>query len=435
MFRCLKDTFRFRPYALQILRQPLPSKAKTMSRLSSYMAVFIAAMSLLLFVLPPALAASGLSAAIEAALDQDPRRALAETQQLRAAGYRRQADAWLGGDPSASLLYRSDALTSDRGLEEYEAALSLPLRLPGQRDAQRALAESIAGQSAVDARRLRWQVAGEVLERLWNLRAAIEDEVLSDHQQAAAQALVDGVKRRVSAGELARADLLMARQAALRREVEHQQAESRQAAAQADWEAYTGLREAPEPPPQTRPLENLAEDHPLLEQRRRRLAEAQARRDALRRERTTAPELTLYARRDRGSSTEAYDNALAAEIRLPIGGSRAMAPQRAESEAALAQARVALAETRRQLELQAVASRQTLDRLQKAQSLAQAQNAVASERLQMSQRAFELGEIDLYLLLEARSEAVTAERQLRRLSLAYARAVSHHNHLLGEIPQ
>jgi len=383
----------------------------------------------------PALAASELAAAVDAALQHNPRNALAETQQLRSAGYRRQADGWLGGDPAASLYYQSDALASDRGFEEMQAGVSLPLRLPGQRGAQQALAASIAGQTDSDTRLLRWQVAGKVLERLWDLHTATEDETLSDAQQTSAQGLVAAVERRVATGELARADLLMAQQAALRLEVDHQEAESRQAAAQAAWHAYTGLDTAPKPLGQQPLREAVAEDHPLIEQQRKRLAEAQAQRDVLRRERTSPPELTLYARRERGSSVETYNNSLGAEIRLPFGSSRAMAPQRAESEAALARAQIALAETRRKLELQRIASEQTLHQLAQARDLAQQQQRVASERLKMSQRAFELGEIDLYLLLEARSEAVVIERQLRRLSLNYKRAISRHNHLLGDIPQ
>lgn len=396
--------------------------------------------SLLLAVLlgstPPLLAAPGLGEAIQAAVQRHPQLQQAAAERALSKGYKQQADSWLGGDPSASLSYYSDQIGSDYGYREMEAAVSLPLWMPGQRDARQNLARAIGDQADASMAVLRWRVAGEVLELIWSLRLVESDEELADAQWASARQLEKAVERRVEAGELARADLLMVRQDTLTREVDHENARMALDSASAAWQAYTGLDEVPVLPAGQPLLEKkLDTSHPLLRREQLRVAQMTARRDDSRRRLQSSPEVTLYARRDRGSSLDPFGNSLGAEISVPFGSKFSTAPQVAESEAALARARMGLAAAKRDLELKLVQVEQELKRSKTALALAKRQNQLADARMSMNQRAFDLGESDLFLLLQARSQAAAAARNLTRTRIEYQRAVSRYNHLLGEIPQ
>jgi len=390
----------------------------------------------LLGVAPPAFAAPNLGEAIQAAVQRHPQLQQAAAERALSKGYRQQADSWLGGDPSASLSYYSDQIGSDYGYREMEVAVSLPLWMPGQRDAKQNLARAIGGQADASTTLLRWQVAGEVLELIWSLRLVESDEELADAQWASARQLEKAVERRVEAGELARADLLMVQQDTLNREVNHENARMALDSVQATWQAYTGLSGVPTLPADQSLLEkSLNTSHPLLQREQLRVAQMTARRDDSRRQRQSAPEVTLYARRDRGNALDSFGNSLGAEISLPFGTQYSTAPQVAESEAALAGARMGLASAKRSLELKQVQINQQLQRSKVALALAERQNQLADTRMTMNQRAFDLGESDLFLLLQARSQAASAARNLTRTRIEYQRAVSRHNHLLGDIPQ
>lgn len=384
----------------------------------------------------PVFAGPSLSDAVQAALQRHPKLSMADVQRQLGKGYRQQSDSWLGGDPSASLLYKSDQIGSGYGYREMEASMSLPLWLPGQRTGRQQLARAISGQADASTALLRWQVAGEVLELIWTLRLVESDEALGDAQWASARQLEKAIERRVAAGELARADLLMVQQDTLNREVEHENARMALASAMANWQAYTGLDAVPVlPADQALREPDLELTHPLLQREQTRIAQMVARRDDSRKIRQSSPAIILYAKRDRGTDLEPFDNSLGAEISLPFGTSYSTAPQVAESEAALAQAQMSLAAAKRQLELKLVQVDQELLSSKRTLALAERQNQLADARMSMNQRAFELGESDLFLLLQARSQAAAAARNLTRTRIEYQRAVSRHNHLLGDIPQ
>jgi len=228
----------------------------------------------------------------------------------------------------------------------------------------------------------------------------------------------------------------MVQQDTLTREVDHENARMALDAAMANWRAYTGLDAVPALPNELTLVEKAVDtSHPLLQREQLRVAQMTARRDVSRQQRLTTPEVILYARRDRGAALDPFGNSVGAEISLPFGTRFSTASLVAESEAALSRAQMGLAAAKRELELKLVGSRQEVQRSKRALALAKRQNQLADARMTMSQRAFELGEIDLFLLLQARSQAASAARGLTRSRIEYQRAVSRHNHLLGEIPQ
>jgi cobalt-zinc-cadmium efflux system outer membrane protein len=383
-----------------------------------------------------AVAGDSFAQAVQAALERHPEYPLHASRRQVGAGYRQQADSLLGGDPEISVLAKSDALGSDDGYREYEAGLSLPLWLPGQRDARRGIGESIDSEATGELRFLSWKVAGETLERAWALRLAGSEAAQSERQWESARQLENDVRRRFKAGELARADLLLAQQESLDREATYQEALATLKRERAAWQSYTGWIEAPADLERVEPLSAAPPGrHPRLLAAIGRTDTARARTRDVRIGRHSAPVLTLYAKRDRGIEADPYNNSVGAEISLAFGNAAHAAPRIAEAEAALTEVQVSQAAVQRELELRREQAQQSLEQAGRSLELARQREKLARSRTALTQRAFELGESDLYLLLVARQQSAAAARTLERSRLEKQRAIARYNHTLGEIPQ
>jgi len=384
----------------------------------------------------PAAAAPTLGEVIDTAMQRHPDRRLSDARQEVSEGYRRQADSWLGGDPALGLSWWSDEFNSDTGYRELEAGVTLPLWLPGQRANRRQLADELLVESEVLDRLLRWRVAGAVLEQFWKLRLAESELSLDRKHLESARTLEKSVARRVEAGELPRSELLMARQETLKREAMVQDARTALMHEQAAWTSLTG--DAPLPAPfaiEPSPLDHVDEQHPVLWLSNLAVTRAVARVKEARIRRRSNPTLSLYLKRDRGDAQTPYIDSLGAQVTVPFGSSTQNAPALAEARQELAQAEARMARTRRELNLKRQQAWQELQRAGEALALAQRRSELARKRMTMSQRAFELGETDLYLLLQAREQAIDAARELERSRIQHQRAAVRYNLAVGVSPE
>lgn len=378
-------------------------------------------------------AAGGIADAVQAALERDPRYPLHESTRAVGAGYRQQADSLLGGDPSLSVLAKSDQLIgSDRGYQEYEAAVSLPLWLPGQRGARRSIADSLDNQATTELQLIGWEVVGSVLEKAWDLRLAQGAEQQARQQWQSAERLQRDIARRVRAGELPRGDLLLAEQETLNRRAALDDAADEVEHVGLAWRSLTGLDALPmDLELQTEAATDPNPNHPLLLAALGETGTARARRNSTSKNRRAPPVLTLYAKRDRGVSDDPFTNSIGAEISIPFGSGAHSAPGIAEAEAELTRSQAALAEIERELVLTQKQAKHALKQAKRRLASAGRRDALGRSRLQLSQRAFELGEIDLYQLLLARQQAADAALDLERSELRIIRAIAINNHVLG----
>jgi outer membrane protein TolC len=90
---------------------------------------------------------------------------------------------------------------------------------------------------------------------------------------------------------------------------------------------------------------------------------------------------------------------------------------------------------KRELELRIANAEQELAKAEQLLQLARKKNEYAHARLLLAQRAFELGEMDLYQLLLARQQSALAARNLEIRDLEKQQAMAKKNHLLGVVPQ
>jgi len=344
---------------------------------------------------------------------------------------RRQASSLLAGDPAVMLRHENDSYIDDNGFRQWEGGLELPLWLPGQREQRRQVATATDNEAEGIQRLQRWRVAGEVRELLWSLRIAAAGLALSDQGLGSAEVLETDVAKRYRAGELARTDLILAQKEVLARKTERVSAASHY-----DSLLWTGLSELPADI-QERAAEapGIADNHPALEAAHRSASRARAQRDQVRTEKRANPLLTLGGKSERAESGLSYDTAVIVAINLPLGTRAQSAVRSAQAERNLTEADIELARVRRDLENDLI--RATADQRKTSQELALAeqQYALAGEGLRLTRRAFELGESDLFTLLQARAQALAAERDLRLRRLELGRATARLNQALGVIPE
>jgi outer membrane protein TolC len=383
--------------------------------------------------------AATLAETIDAALtlaEQTPR---VTATRREADAIRTQAGSLVAEDPALRVKYLSDQLTEGGGATEWEAMVDLPLWLPGQRGARQDVAGAIGSQAGALERLLRWEMAGRVRQAAWELAFAEGRLRQAEIALETARALEATVAKRTNAGELARIDLLTARQETLGREVELQsmQIEARQAL-----DAYrhlTGEERLPESlaesPPPSSPEPVLPPDHPLLVDSDGALARARAERKQVGADRRGHPILSLGGKRAQAMRGEDALDSLQIEVSLPFGLASQSAPALASAERTYTERLTELHRVR--LEAEHALTTAEIDRLGAAEALvvAERRHALAQDTLRLMRRAFDLGETDLAELLRAEERARIASMDLELRRLEQGRALARLNQALGVIPE
>lgn len=387
--------------------------------------------------------AASLAEALERALDIARLGELrqARTDELDARG--RATDSIFAGPPVVGLELRRNMpswfevpgldRSNERGLSELEPAVSAPLWLPGQRDAQRRTVERDRGRFDSANRSVRLALAGAIREAAWAREiAARETEVLRERQRTAA-ALAADVARRVAAGDLAPVDELVARDERLAAEAALREAEAKLGDAAARLRSLAGVQGI------DRLAEGDARDeepdrHPRIAEAAAALAAARARLDALGASRRDPPRLSASARFARDAYGRDWGTSVAVGVSVPLDTEARNAPRLAAAGVELAEAEVALQRVRREQALEVERARVALEAARAASALGRERAEVAGQAQAALDRAFRAGERGLPDVLRARSRAFEA---LRDAELAQARvglAVARLNQSLGIEP-
>ncbi|MGE5152415.1 MAG: TolC family protein [Bdellovibrio bacteriovorus] len=355
------------------------------------------------------------------------------------AAVERQAAGLVAADPALRAKTLSDALTGDDGAYEVEAMVDMPLWMPGQRAARRSLGQALGSQAGILTRYLRWEAAGRVRESAW--AAAIAQGRLRQAGAAleSARALERDIEKRSTAGELARVDLLVAKQDTLAREVDLQAAQNDYDKAIHAYIHLTGLPALPEPLLETSaPVEDeqaLPSDHPVLASTAGAVAQARAERERTRSERRGNPILSLGAKQARGARGEPSDTALQLELSIPFGLASQSAPALAGAERALTERVAEQNLTRIEAEHTLHEARLGLLGAADALAVAERRQALTQDALRLVRRAFDLGESDLTALLQAQERARQSSLDLELRRLEQGRAAARLNQALGVVPE
>lgn len=378
--------------------------------------------------------APSLQAVIQAALQRFPELALPDAVRRQSKAIRQQASALIANDPSLTVRHENDKLTDSFGFRDWEGSVQFPLWLPGQRKRRLDVADATEQEAAALIPFYRWRVSGEVRELLWSIRIARAEVVLAQIALDSARALETDIDRRVQAGELAVTDQILARKETLAREITLNTATAKHSALRHEYQMLTGLSELPENiiEPELRNTD-LADEHPALIVAGYRTERARSVRDQSRHEKRASPVLSVGARNERAESGQPFDTIMTLELSLPLGLKGQSAPAIAEAERQLTEQQVDYASVQRDIEKQLVLAANEKQRTVQALKLTRQQQHLAAEGLRLIHRAFELGESDLFTLLQARTQALAAERDLQISQLERGRAVARYNQALGVI--
>ena len=372
--------------------------------------------------------------AVDLAWERQP---AAQAQVYRAAEVAarlKAANAWVPAPPSVGLSERSDRFNRNVGAHEIEAALSVPLWLPGQRQRESALAAAEQGLQRETLDSAKWKLAGEVRDAYWQARLAEVERAAAIRRLDDALALAADVERRFKAGDLARTDFNLAKGAEHSARGTANEAEARSARALLAFTTLTGLVALPagdESPAASAPPLTL---HPALRQLDHAALAADARLRLATDNRRDNPELTVAYRRERASNAEAYGGSLTLGIRIPLATDARNAPKAAAAHAELIEARTARARLEDQLQAELLASQRELLQARDALGLAEARQRLAAENETLLGKAFSLGEIDLATRLRTAAERYAADADTTRSRIEIGRALSRRHQALGVLP-
>ncbi len=339
------------------------------------------------------------------------------------------------GPAALSLSSLNDRLNRNRGKQEWEAEVAVPLWLPGQQAAREAEAASAVAE--VDARRaaLRLQIAGEVRDTWWAVAAARHARDLAGQRTATARALEADVLRRFKAGDLSRVDANLARGERLAAEAEAIEAGAALLQAEQAYRTLTGAA-APAVLSEEQParMREPAEDHPQLAAAAAVARNARARLKVAEETRRDAPELAVRMVRDRGEFGEPYANTVGVKLTIPFSSGPRVRQENAAAriESSQADAEQALAQLK--LKLDAEKARLDLDAAERQFAMARERRALTADNLHLAEKAFSLGESDLTALLRVRTGAFEAEAFFNRQQVARAAAQSRLKQVLGVLP-
>jgi len=372
---------------------------------------------------------------IEDTLLNYPRFLELAARQAEATALSNRGARWLSGSPAAYAGYISDRALDDTNMVEYDIGVEFPLWRWDERAAARTLGSAANSESTAAAAALRHEVTGLLRDVLWDIERAVVQVSVAEKGVAVATELLRVVTRRYEAGDLPLTDTLLAQSALLKREAALIESEAMLTDAERSYRSLTGLDHRPANIAEGPNLrEQLDAMHPWLVMVDAELARAEAELDLVADSAKGAPLLTLGSRRERGSFSDDYVDSIGLQFKVPFGGGAHQSAQTADNLRAVSAAKADKAQLMRQLELDLHEAHHTLVVVDTTLVLTRQQSELANRGMQMSQRAFEQGEMTLFELLLQQERAQNADLETARLEIERQRAIAEINQALGEGP-
>lgn len=361
-----------------------------------------------------------------------------QAQAARAEHYDAQLSAsqsWTPEPPTLSVSGRSDQIDANNGRREWEAEISQPIWLPGQRDRARAVAQSERETGIQRFAHERWQLAGELREAWWEARLAEAEQNEAQRRLDEAMRLVADVVRRVKSGDLAPLDLNRVRSSVVTAKSDLLRT---QAAVADATHSFLALSKGAPLPDQAEPPvasdADLMNRHPALSSLSAAAATAQAKLLQASGDTRSAPEIGLTVTRERGNFAEPYQNLAKLTLKIPFGSEARNQPRITAANAELVEARLQAEQAQRTVDAAIAARRLELEQSQPMIALAQERVQLAEQSDAWVEKAFRAGQLDLPARLKAESDLASARLSFSRARLEAERAVSRYNQAMGVLP-
>jgi outer membrane protein TolC len=334
---------------------------------------------------------------------------------------------------TASITHFNDAIGSGDGYQEWEGGVDLPLWLPGQKQAQQLLSETIIKQLPAYQNMLRLQASGEVRELIWQVKLAEAELEQARRVLDTARTLEMDVQKRVEAGDLASTEALLASTNRLEKHALMVNAASALSQKLETYQLITGETELPQQiSEQPAKAKQIAPSHPQLAMQDQVIVRLQAEMGLARYQDAVNPNLSFGVRRERGDDGEQFNNSLGLGISMPLNDSRYRQPAIAEASAVVADAQVERRRIERHLNKTLLARQQALSSSEQQLALIIEQDRSTQAYYQQQKKAFDLGEINLVDLMRAQVRADTTRNRKRQLEVQIKQQTAALNQALGQ---
>jgi outer membrane protein TolC len=376
-----------------------------------------------------------LTAVLEHAVQYSPdySRILALHQESSA--LKERGESYLGGAPVISAAYTDDQPFNNNGYLQATSNLKLPLWNWGQREAGQRLGKLVEQTANAYPSALIWEVAGIVREALWTI--SLQHSRLEKAEQLLniAHKRQTTIQRRVEAGDLARADLLLADSDVLAHQSFLKQAEAGFVDANVHYIRVSGLTQIPvEYKEQQSQRTAIGENHPAIEWRVNKVKRAQAQVKWTRTSGVAQSSINFGSTHERDERNNDIDNRLHVGISIPFGGGAHAAPEIAASNRELVEAMGQLEQLRRRLVHDLHEAEHSIGVDRARLEIALKRNSIAKQYLQMSNQAFQAGEIRLLDLLRIQKDSEAINLEALEAEISLQRGIARFNQAVGELP-
>ena len=178
----------------------------------------------------------------------------------------------------------------------------------------------------------------------------------------------------------------------------------------------------------------ISMDHPLLKESHDTVAKSVAERNQVMIEKRGNPSLFVGSRREKGVSNDDYVDAIGLSLSIPFGLKSHSQPKLSAAEVSLSESRSQMELLHRKLNMTIQDASRELNATTEQYSFAQRQNELSKQNLEMSRKAFALGETSLLELIRVQAQAFTIDRHMHEKHLEMGLQTARLNQAKGIIP-
>lgn len=368
---------------------------------------------------------------VDAAALKSPEFQVIKSKKQNAESLRGVAKRFFADIPEISLKHQNDQLMSNQGFREWESSVDFPLWMPGQRSASLSKAKMSKLEADAYEKLVILNLTGQVREILWEL--ALNKSALEQARKnlSIAEELARDVTKRIEAGNLPRQNNLLSQKDIMNRKMDMVSAEAEYIHAAREYEVITGLLEMPAYFEEVKYEAGNIDYIPMLE-----LYDAKV--DVMAAEYREAnsswgrnPTLSVGIKRERGSLIDQNIDSFGVGLSMPLGVGTKMTSKRSQAALALAEMERDRELVKRKYHLELHEAEHSLEVCELQLPLSTEHFTMAEENLRLSQKAFDLGEIDLLDLLRMQEQFFSSSYENIEKTIECKRAVARHNQTKG----
>lgn len=368
---------------------------------------------------------------VNAAFNKSPDQFVVGSKEQYAQALSSRASSLFADTPEISIRLQNDRLFSNQGLKEWESSLNMPLWMPGQKSANRQKARMSDQEAKAYQDLALLNVTGLVREILWEIKLAAAQLGQARDNLKVAEDLGNDIARKIEAGNLPRQNSILAQKEIMTRKMDLIKAEAEYIHAGREYESITGLMEMPAEFEEVAAIDIDTDNVPILNLYRAKVDGLEAEYNIQRKSWGKAPTLSLGVKRETSSFMDQNINSIGVGLSVPLGASAHVKSKRAEAAVVLAEMEREQALINREYRLSLHEGEHELEVCESQLPLSASHFEMSQENLRLGQKAFDMGETDLFDLLKIQEQFFSSSAENTQIIIECKRAIARHNQVKG----